>query len=288
MASPITTTLYQVVLEEGGCTDTAAVLIDVIPSPVVAYINSPPTGCVPFDVNFLELTSNAFAWAWDFGDGSPVSNVQNPTHTFTDPGSYTVTLTGTGAGNCEVSASTTVVLVQDTATADFTSNPTHPASLPLPNASVQFTDNSLGASSWLWDFGDGNTSSSTNPNHGYTTPGQYYVTLTITNTNGCVTEVMHGPYIVTSPELFIPNVFTPNGDGFNDEFVVNYTGSQPFVMTITDRWGVEHFASRNKNEGWKGNSSSPLFTGNSMPEGVYFYQIQIGSKTYVGDFTMLR
>jgi gliding motility-associated-like protein len=108
--------------------------------------------------------------------------------------------------------------------------------------------------------------------------------LTVANAIGCVATVTHGPYIILSPELFVPNVFSPNGDGNNDRFMIDYTGSQTFNMRVTDRWGVQLYTSTNKNEGWDGMNLS----GQASPEGVYFYEVIVGGKEFVGNVSLFR
>ncbi|MCB9233425.1 MAG: PKD domain-containing protein [Bacteroidia bacterium] len=288
LISPDSSTHYIFVVEEGGCSDTAEISIDVIPTPVPAYISSLQDGCVPFDVSFLDLSVAPIAWTWNFGDGSPVSNEPNPLHTFTTPGTYQVTLTVSNLGECKASISDHTIQVHDTAQVDFDSDPDHPAILALPNSTVSFTDLSTQAADWLWDFGDGLISDEQNPRHQYVAPGTYYVTLHVTTEFGCNSEVTHGPFLVNAPDLLIPNVFTPNGDGFQDRWMINYTGSQPVQISIMDRWGVEQYNSRNKNEGWDGNSTSPILSGAPASEGVYYYVVKIGDKEYVGNLTLLR
>lgn len=284
MASPSTSTVYQVVVEEGGCDDTTEVVVDVLPTPQIAALSSDLRGCVEFDVSFLETTADAFAWTWDFGDNSPLSNEQNPSHTYTQPGTYFVNLTATGIGNCKAVDQIATVTVIDVATAEYNSNPLYPVRVSIPNSTVQFTDESVNATSWVWDFGDGKSSDQQHPIHTFTEPGEYMVTLWVTNEEGCVTEIQHGPYIIMPPDLFIPNVFSPNNDGNNDRFIVQYTGDQPFTMTITDRWGVTHYTTKNKINGWDGNDSD----GNALNEGVYYYNVLIGNKNYAGNVTLMR
>ncbi len=284
MASPATSTVYQLVVEEGGCDDTTTIAINVIPTPTIAALSSDLRGCVDFDVSFLETTADAFAWIWDFGDGTPLSNEQNPTHTFTDPGVYYVHLTAVGQGNCQAVDHIATVTVVDVALADYLSLPLYPVRASLPNSTIHFTDNSVNATGWVWDFGDGNSSDQQHPVHTFNTPGEYMVTLWVTNEEGCVNEIIHGPYIILAPELFIPNVFTPNGDGTNDRFLVQYTGDQPFSVNITDRWGVTHYTSKNKYLGWDGRDDQ----GKDLNEGVYYYNVMIGDKNFAGNVTLMR
>ena len=199
-----------------------------------------------------------------------------------------MTLTAVSPGGCEHTTDPMNVVVEDTARAEFTSDPSYPAQLSLPNSMVGFINQSVNATYWMWDFGDGATSGEEFPSHSFTEPGTYYVTLQVANGLGCVTQVTHGPYIVVTPDLLIPNVFTPNGDGAQDKFMVTYTGSQPFVLSIHDRWGVEQYNSRDKMEGWDGISRSPVTGGEPCAEGVYFYTVKIGKKEYVGHLTLVR
>lgn len=112
------------------------------------------------------------AWAWDFGDGD-TSVLQNPTHTFTLPGSYNVVLTATIGGFPYVSETTVLVVSAVTSFTIIT-----PVSGVAP-FSVSFVDTSQGIPlTWAWDFGDGGTSVLQNPTHSYTVPGTYAVTLT--------------------------------------------------------------------------------------------------------------
>ena len=117
------------------------------------------------------------SWRWDFGDGTS-STSQNPAHAFSAEGSYSVTLSVANAS--ETKSTSRLVTVSSTTTlgASFTYSPTS----PVEGRAVLFTDNSLGSpTSWLWDFGDGTTSTSRNPNHTYASTGSYDVILKVTS-----------------------------------------------------------------------------------------------------------
>jgi len=149
-------------------------------------------GISPFTANFTDAsaagTNPIVSWAWDFGDGGG-STEQHPAHTYTKAGTYTVSLTVTAnASSADAETST----VTDTSTAEdlitveegglqaaFKAN-TARGIVPLK---VAFTDQSAGGTddieSWLWDFGDGSSSTSKNPAHTYNDPGTYTVTLSV-------------------------------------------------------------------------------------------------------------
>ena len=284
LASPNTTTTYILLLEEGACTDTAAITIKVNPSPVAAYFASQSTGCAGLEVSFLETSIDGASFQWDFGDGSGVNNEQNPSHIYNLPGAYPVTLTVVGAGGCESTVSHTTIVVSDNAFARFSSDPDINVAQSLPEAPVRFTDLSGEAVSWFWDFGDGTFSNEPSPVHSYTEPGSYTVSLTVTDANGCVSTFDLGPYVVYAPGLLIPNVFTPNSDGINDVFQVLYDGKERFFLEVYDRWGERFFSAATPQQGWNGTNGS----GNQAKEGVYFYQLQIGEKAYSGNITLMR
>jgi gliding motility-associated-like protein len=284
MANPGQNTRYQVLIKEGACQDTASLEIIVNPTPQADYFSSQSVGCPGLTVSFFENASNATAYRWDFGDGSEVSNDPNPTYTYGEPGDYVVTLTTVGVGGCETSTSKTTVSVSDQSFATFTASPSADTALAIPGAMVQFTDSSANAISWFWDFGDGSISTQANPMHEYSAPGEYFVTLRVTDANGCVSTLSDGPFVVFSPDLLVPNVFTPNGDGVNESFMVRYTGSEDFFLEVFDRWGRSYFIGDSPAEGWPGLDSN----GNAVPEGVYYYSLRIGESTYQGNVTLMR
>lgn len=283
LAAPSETTTYFVIVSQAGCSDTAEYTVNVIPTPVAAISSSFTEGCVPHTVNFLQTSSDGVFYIWDFGDSTDVSNDPNPEHVYNEAGTYTVSLTAIGPGGCADTLNDLTITVYDSSWADFNSDPNAPVELMLPNTEVQFFDASQNADSWNWTFSDGNGSSLEDPVYQFTEPGTYYVTLTTTNAAGCVSTVIKGPYVVKAPDLFIPNVFTPNGDDINDRFEVVYTGNQPFLLKIFDRWGSEVYQGRDKIEGWDGN-----LDGIAAPEGVYYYTIRVGDRDFNGSLTLAR
>lgn len=284
-ASPPSSVDLMLVVEEGGCRDTAMLPITVIPLPDINIVGSNLQGCVPHTVSLMESGANTVSYTWGFGDGSAIENEQMVTHTYTQPGSYNVTLLASNMGRCEVTDSSVIVKVHDTAVADFTTSEPLPAEFNIGNAFMAFEDQSIRAVSWHWDFGDQKGySAHQSPDYAYSTAGTFYPTLTITNSFGCISSTTKGPIIVKAPEVMIPNIFTPNGDGVSDYYLVDYSGDQPFGMSILDRWGVQHFNTDNKMEGWDGSTAS----GEAANPGVYFYIVRIGPKEYAGEFTLIR
>jgi gliding motility-associated-like protein len=284
IASPSGTTTYTLVAGDGFCNDTTSFTISVLPTPTAGYLSSLTSGCVPLTVQFTDVSAGAVNYIWNFGDGSPVSNIPQPTHVFDAVGNYTVSLTVEAPGGCSDEVHTIQVNVTDVAVAEFGSTPDFPVQLSFPNTLVQFEDQSPNAAEWYWDFGDGFTSTETDPNHTYSAEGEYFVTLMIHTANGCMGEVTHGPFIVVTPELFIPNVFSPNGDGINDVFQPQYTGDQPFTCKVFDRWGVSLWETVNKTAGWSGKNQK----GEDVVDGVYFYVAKVGNREFAGEVTLVR
>ncbi len=147
--------------------------------PVAAFTGTPTSGCVPLTVNFTDQsTGSPTSWSWTFGDGG-TSTAQNPSHTYNSVGTYTVTLTATNSAGSDGETKTNYITVSTTPTAGFSGSPTS-GEVPL---TVNFTNSSTGATSYSWTFGDGGTSTATNPSHTYTTAGTFTVALTAIN--GC-------------------------------------------------------------------------------------------------------
>lgn len=284
MAAPSMSTTYSVIATEGGCADTAGIAIDILPRPQMDYLSSALSGCAPHDMSFMQSAIGATFYIWNFGDGSPVSNEENPMHTYEEPGTYNVSLTGVSEGGCDATVDNITVHVVTPAVAAFSSDPGFPVEMSLPNTGVNFTNESQNGVTYRWEFGDGFASAELNPTHTYNTPGEYMVTLTVTNSEGCVSEIVHGPFVIFSPELFIPNVFSPNDDNVNDLFLVRYTGSQPFNLQVFDRWGVKVHEDNNKTTGWNGKDAD----GANVSEGVYYYRVKVGDKDYAGNITLVR
>jgi len=158
-----------------------------VTAPVADFSANVTSGSSPLSVQFTDLSTNGpTAWEWDFNsDGTIDSTEQNPVHVYTSQGTYSVTLNainGTAAGS---KTKSNFITVGNSLLASFTASPRE-GSAPL---TVQFNDTSSGnATSWIWDFGDGNTSASQSPSHIYFSAGNYTVKLTVTNAFGSNTS----------------------------------------------------------------------------------------------------
>ena len=148
---------------------------------------------------------------------------------------------------------------------------------------MSFSDQSQRALNWFWDFGDGSFSNEASPFHRYEQAGEYTVSLTITDEVGCVAESTQGPFTVILPDLFVPNVFSPNNDGINDLFQVRYTGNETYFLQVHDRWGRKVFEANGSASAWDGTTN-----GAKMAEGTYYYVLTIGENRYNGNITLLR
>jgi PKD repeat protein len=193
---------------------------------VADFTGTPTSGTAPLTVQFTDLsTGGPTMWSWDFGDGE-TSMLGSPSHTYHQPGTYTVTLTAssqTCGPSTKVKEGYITVTQAGEIVADFTGTPTS-GTAPL---TVQFTDLSTGGPTmWSWDFGDGETSMLGSPSHTYQQPGTYTVTLTASSQTGePSTKVKEGYITVTSP-----------GTGPKAAFTVDKrSGPKPLTVQFTDQ-----------------------------------------------------
>jgi PKD repeat protein len=166
-------------------------------APVAGFTALPTLGFTPLTVDFADSSLGSItAWFWEFGDGA-TSLEQHPNHTYTIPGRYTIRLTVSGAGGSHTLTQTDYITVKSPLTANFQASLTT-GQTPL---TVAFTDISTGdIESWLWDFGDGNTSTAQHPTHTYTTAGAYTVRLTVAGNSGTGQATLAWKDLENNPE----------------------------------------------------------------------------------------
>lgn len=254
-------------------------------SPIVkASFETPAVGCAPYEAKFNNTSQGGINFKWDFGDGS-TSTDDSPTHIYNSPGTYTITLTAEDPASCNLSDVTTfTVTVSQKPTAAFSFTPV----TPVENVLTEFTNHSIGAIAYSWDFGDGDTSNQENPRHVYPASGTYNVCLTATNQYGCPDVVCHDVQALIAPLLDVPNAFTPGKFGINSTIGVQGFGIQELQWTIYNRWGQKVFETNSPKVRWDG-----TFKGKPLPMDVYSYTLKAtlvnGERvTKTGDITLIR
>jgi gliding motility-associated-like protein len=283
-----------------GVTITDSVFIGFKPLPVLAVTANDYDGCVPFTTLLTDAstttTDSIVSWQWSFGDGQ-IGFDQNPSHTYTTVGTYPITLSVVTSGGCTASSAGALanISVHEIPDASFTATPT---TVFLPNDPVSITNTSVGATSYLWNFGDGSTSVQAEPQYYYTQVGTYNISLVATNSFGCIDTASQE--VIASSDIVFPNAFTPdpsgpNGGGYNindltnDVFFPFTAGVVEFHLMIFNRWGELIFETFDINQGWDG-----YYRGKMCPQDVYVWKAF--AKFYdnrapfnkTGDVTLLR
>ena len=149
-----------------------------VPDPTASFTAEPVNGVYPLEVAFANTSTSATGYSWDFGDGEKSALASPGSHTYDEPGEYTVTLTATNRSGASSTATATVTVHYPDLTADFSAS----AGGSLAPTTLAFKDSSSGdPTEWSWSFGDGGTSTEQNPRHEYPRAGDYEVTLTASN-----------------------------------------------------------------------------------------------------------
>jgi PKD repeat protein len=155
--------------------------------PTALFTGTPLAGGAPLAVTFTDQSTGlATSWSWDFGDSSPAGTDQNPVHTYTNPGTYTVALTATNSSGSNTITKTSYVTATS-ATTDVEANFSASVTSGYNPLTVEFENTSSGTpapTTWAWNFGDGTTSTEENPSHTFAVAGTYTVALTATRTGG--------------------------------------------------------------------------------------------------------
>jgi gliding motility-associated-like protein len=224
-----------------------------LPNPIAIINESGPINLCAGDLTQLSTDSEGeILWS----NGSTENSI-----IVSESGTYTLTVSN-GCG----SASSTIFVNNQSVIASFQADPVS-GTAPL---SVNFTNFTQGATQWNWNLGDGSFSTNENPSNIYNNAGQYEVVLAVNN--GFCTDSTSITIIVFDDfELMIPNVFSPNNDGINDEFLISASGVKDFNVKIYNRWGNLVFTSQNSLDSWKGQNNA----GGLSSDGVYFYILDV-------------
>ena len=244
--------------------------------------------CVGEEIKFIDLSlvENGYItdWNWDFGDGVSASK-QEVIHIYQQTGTFSVSLEVISNVGC-IQNKIYLQKVFNNPIANFSADTDFPS---IFNPEVSFSDKSVDASTWLWDFGTGEMSAEKNPSITFSDTGVYMVSLMVTNTYGCSDKFSKEISVRPEFTIFIPNAFTPNDDGLDDIFMVYGMGMINCRMIIYNRWGEQIFLSTNKALGWNGKDRFD----NYLPNGTYLYHFAItdfNSKPWVynGEVILMR
>ncbi|MBA3663395.1 MAG: gliding motility-associated C-terminal domain-containing protein [Bacteroidetes bacterium] len=278
------------IINSYSCMAQAKVQVTVRPKPNLDIdMSRAVAGCAPLcNVEFIAKTgANIIDYTWSLGNGT-TNTTSNPKNLcYNSAGMYSITAVGKDINGCEAKV-TKILEVYPVPVADFT----YTTGLSWVNSETEFTDHTTGAnvSNWHWSFGMGPdvTSSNQNPTYSYQDTGTYNVTFRVKSDKGCENTIVKKVRINDDMGIFVPNAFTPNGDGSNDVFMAVSNNISKFEILIFDRWGTMVFQSSDIKKGWDG-----YYKGSIAENAVYVYKINYTNKesktnSLSGNVTLIR
>jgi gliding motility-associated-like protein len=264
-----------------GCTNSTNANIVVNPNPNASIASTSNKSCAPSCVTFTaSSTSSIVSYGWNV-NGVGIAGSQNASYCFAEADTYSLGLTVIDQNGCTANAAPINITVYPNPVADFNFAPLKP--VVNVDQEVTFTDASHSANitSWNWYFM--NTAQYTsvlqNPSFVYTEPGTYAVALVVKSDQGCMDTLVRELIVGEDFGIYVPNAFTPNGDGLNDIFQPKGFGVTKYELWIYDRWGELMFTTKTFEEGWNGSKqkkadvSYPL----TIEEGTYTWLINCTS-----------
>jgi gliding motility-associated-like protein len=241
--------------------------------------------CVPDTLKVVDTSFGALTYLWVSSDGQ-TSTDPVPKFAYTTPGTYTITQTVFNPNTCNLQATTQrtfEAFAKPVAGFSYTPNPAE------ENTPTRFTSTSSpDVVRWLWDFGDGASSTLPNPTHQYIKPAINTVCLSVFNAQGCFDSVCIPVESIINILNDLPSAFTPNGDGVNDVFQLRGFGITKMTLRVYNRQGLMVFETRSQNIGWDGK-----YKGLAQPMDAYAWTLDVeyfsGEKLRKkGDVTLIR
>lgn len=268
-AQPSASGVYSlVVTDANGCTSSAITVATVNPNPILSITSTNDRMCAPACITFTVNSTNTISSvSWFFLNGGVSSNSVS-TQCFNRGGVYTSTATVVDNKGCQSTVSHTIEIYPKPI-ADFVFSPIK----PIEGNEVSFTDASFNANinQWYWFFNSQNINSTLqNPYYTYVEAGSYPITLIVKSDKGCTDTITKSIIVGEDYGIYVPNTFTPNGDGFNDIFSAKGFGIVKFEMYVFDRWGERLFSTNDIHNGWDGTIKGKL-----CKEDVYVWKINL-------------
>lgn len=288
-----TTTYYLQDSSAAGCKSaaTTSVTVTIYPNPTVSggQADTAKCGILNGGVSGINVSGGTpnYHYQWYDSTGTILTGDTLQTLNNIGPGSYSVLITD--ANGCTAIGPVTSTSFTIASIAPVAANITPALSQGTPPLTVTFTASTSGATMFGWNFGDGTFSTAQNPNPViYNIPGTYTVTLTASN-SACM-DTATAIVIIDAPvSITIPNIYSPNGDGINDEFYIQCIGIRTLHCDIFNRWGTLVYQLLAVDQKWDGIMNN----GNAATDGTYFYILDatgFDGKTYKshGSLTLVR
>lgn len=266
------------------CPDKDSILIEVKDIPNINITANKLSGCSPLEILFNTINVNTGYGEWNFGDNSPNKQGLSSNHVFTIPGTYSVYFLYDD-GVCDpVIKTINNIQIHPKIEVDFFI----PSEIDIEEPKIQILNltKSLENNIYKWEMNDTLFSTQINPIYEFKKTGYYKVSLDAKTIKGCGDRIIKNTLVISNFRINIPNSFTPNHDGLNDEFYPVIQNGKKYYIEIFNKWGALLFSQENGK--WNG-----VFKGEEVKEDIYVYKINAYKNdgtiiTKMGHITLLR
>ncbi|HYG52399.1 MAG TPA: T9SS type B sorting domain-containing protein, partial [Flavobacteriales bacterium] len=274
---------------EFGCTDIYSDTLFVYPLPVIGMTYPQELACEPYTVTFSDTTLSwsPVTYAWNFGDGW-TSTEASPTHTYTDTGYFDLTFTISVDTICVVTQTIFIpdgIHVHQSPDANIYVTPRRQS---VFTPTIEVTNLATDIVSQVIYYMDGDSTLLDFDTHYYHDTGWYNVYQWVINAAGCTDTMVQPVYIIPETTIYIPNAFTPNGDGYNDVFLPVVRDVRQYLLMIYNRWGEVIWQTDNPLQGWDGTLNNKRTKVDTYVYKVKYMDRQYMEHVEIGHVTLVR